>query len=277
MGTRSMGGRPWLMADAARGDELALKRSLIDERRDAVFAIAADVDPELVETMSVELGAMIERAMVERASGELGSSEPHGATHPLERAALGVQEDLCLLQQRTHGDAARWCLDAASVCFPSRWRLPEKIGLPMIEVHGPVPDYDVELASRVDSLLTALANRPVGDRRGDGVHRRNWFLHPDGRLFQPDRPAHEPALSGDACLDGLFLRSERQTLRPVRVPGLDPWIVFTIRTQQATLREVVADSDRRARLRSFLSDAPADQRLHRGVSDEQLPPLLDLL
>ena len=38
---------------------------------------------------------------------------------PLETAALCVQEDLCVMQERS----GAWCLTAGSVCFPTRWEL----------------------------------------------------------------------------------------------------------------------------------------------------------
>ena len=37
---------------------------------------------------------------------------------------------------------------AGVLCFPSRWRLMEKIGKPLSAVHGPVPLYADRLAGR---------------------------------------------------------------------------------------------------------------------------------
>ena len=34
-----------------------------------------------------------------------------------------------------------YTLEAASLCFPARWRLMDKMGLPMSGIHKPVPDY----------------------------------------------------------------------------------------------------------------------------------------
>ena len=44
--------------------------------------------------------------------------------HPLEKAGLSIQEDLCLMQRTTGG----WVLKGASLSFPSRWQLHKKIG-----------------------------------------------------------------------------------------------------------------------------------------------------
>ena len=45
--------------------------------------------------------------------------------HPIEWAARGVQEDLCLLER----DDTGWRFTAAAVCFPTRWSPAEKVGL----------------------------------------------------------------------------------------------------------------------------------------------------
>ena len=46
---------------------------------------------------------------------------------PLELAGLLVQEDLCIVQNDDNAPV----LTAAVLCFPSRWRLAEKIGRPL--------------------------------------------------------------------------------------------------------------------------------------------------
>ncbi len=108
--------------------------------------------------------------------------------HPLDAAGRLVQEDLCLMVLR---DGAPH-LDAASLCFPSYWRLADKLGRPMADVHGPVAHYADELAAKVDTFLQRLRpERPVW--------RRNWSIHDDPTYFLPDptpparrRPARRP-------------------------------------------------------------------------------------
>jgi hypothetical protein len=116
------------------------------------------------------------------------------------------------------------------------WRLPDKLGLPLAEVHGPVPAYADELAARVDRFLDRLApDRPVW--------RRNWLVHECDELHlpaPPPPPPHPPRVP-----DGLWLRSERQTLR--RLPSTGA-VLFTIRTQQVPLAVVARRPDVAARL-----------------------------
>ena len=65
---------------------------------------------------------------------------------PLELAGRLVQEDLCLIRPDTNGPV----LEAAVLCAPSRWLLAEKIGHPLLAVHGPVPFYAERLGAAVD-------------------------------------------------------------------------------------------------------------------------------
>ena len=177
--------------------------------------------------------------------------------HPLDRAGRSVQEDLCVLERRPDG----WHLTAASLCFPSRWRLHTKIGRHITEVHSPVSGYDDRLASRVDTFFDRLTSAPVW--------RRNWFVHPDASLFQPDRPANgDPVVGAATALDTLVVRSERQTLR--RLDPLDDAILFTIRIQQAPVRDLVRSVERGEAFRHLLSSAPSETLAHRGMAPQQV-------
>ena len=247
MGTRSLGDRPWLIRDHRADEELAQKAELLAARRDEVLATGPGSEAAGQDVLDLVVGAT--------------GSRPTGAGHPLEQAARLVQEDLCLLQRR---DGA-WHLDAACVCFPSRWRPADKFQRPLGAVHGPVDGYDGELAGRVDRLLDRLTDRPV--------LRRNWFVHPDGALFQPSAPPVDPVVPAARALAELHLRSERQTLR--RLPS--GWVLFTIRTQHALLGEALASADRRRRFAEHLRLASPHDLHHRGMSPPQVSELLATL
>jgi hypothetical protein len=91
----------------------------------------------------------------------------------------------------------------------------------MAAVHEPVAHYAHELAERVDRFLARLRpDRPVW--------RRNWSIHDDPSYWLPDPTPPQPVDPPR----GLWLRSERQTLRRLATPGS---ILFTIRTQQVPL------------------------------------------
>jgi hypothetical protein len=205
MGTRGLDPATWLIADHDRDADLALKARLLATRHDEVFAA---LDSPTATAASREVLDLVVAAT---------GATPAPNLHPLDAAGRLVQEDLCLLVLR---DGAPH-LDAASLCFPSYWRLRDKLGRPMAGVHGPVAHYAAELAAKVDRFLQRLApDRPVW--------RRNWSIHDDPTYFLPDpTPARDVTVP-----DGLWLRSERQTLR--RLTSGEA-VLFTIRTQQVPL------------------------------------------
>lgn len=205
MGTRGLDPASWLVVDDDRTADLAQKASLVRERHDEVFAAVGS--PAVVRASAEVL------ALVEAATGLIGDA----TLHPLDAAGRLVQEDLCVLVER---DGAHH-LDAASLCFPSYWRLREKLGQPLSAVHEPVAHYADELSAKVDRFLARLAP-------GRPVWRRNWSIHDTPEYFLPDPTS---ALASWAP-GGLWLRSERQTLRRLDTPDV---VLFTIRTQQVPL------------------------------------------
>jgi hypothetical protein len=206
MGTRGLDPAEWLIVDEDRDRDLVRKQVLLSERHDEVFAA---LDTPAVGAASVEVLELVLAAT--------GAEVVPIDLHPLDAAGRLVQEDLCLMVLRDGGPH----LDAASLCFPSYWRLSDKLGHPMADVHGPVAHYADELAAKVDTFLQRLRpERPVW--------RRNWSIHDDPSYFLPD-----PTPPRDVTPpDGLYLRSERQTLR--RLTAADV-VLFTIRTQQVPL------------------------------------------
>jgi hypothetical protein len=226
----------WFLAGDDREEQLALKRRLLAERHDDVFQALPNTENasnEILEAIGAGHRPLLPRV------------------HPLERAALLVQEDLCVLVDGV--------FVAGCVCFPSHWRLSDKIGRPVSEIHSRVPGYDTELASRVDSFLGRLAPDTV-------VARRNFAIHEVPDLFAPDVPSTLSVPPPEQ-----WLRSERQTLR--RLPRSDA-VLFTIRTQQVQLQDV--DDLTRRKLAARLRAEPEDLIGYRDLAD-RLPALIDFL
>ena len=99
-------------------------------------------------------------------------------------------------------------LTAGVVCFPSRWRLAEKIGRPLPAVHERVPFYGDKLARPVDRFMTMI-------QPGKLAMRLNWSMMDDPALFQLGgkfREDHNAAITAENAGDRLFVRVERQTL-----------------------------------------------------------------
>lgn len=159
----------------------------------------------------------------------------------LEHVVARVADDVCIL---TINPAAELVLSAGVLCAPNRWQLAQKLGRPMQAVHAPVARYDTDLARPVDAFLTRLAvDRPMW--------RTNWGIVNDATFFQPLIPPATPEMSpGD-----LFLRVEFQTLRRLPASGA---VVFTIRTFQEQLGDLVARVPRMAEVLAQLIDSLPD-------------------
>ena len=199
----------------------------------------SDVDDDWLPTREMKLSLLRERpaevvacldgaaeACDEVASGVLGSFglAPTTETGPdaLIDAALHVADDLCILLP---GDDGVPRLAAAVLCSPNRWRLGEKIGGTMTQIHGPVARYDVDLDSPVNSMLMRLStDRPVW--------RINWGIANHPALFQPDAPPVTP----DIDPADMWFRVEWQTLRRLPVTGA---VLFTIRTYVEKLSDFI--------------------------------------
>ncbi|MFT4076297.1 MAG: DUF3445 domain-containing protein [Asticcacaulis sp.] len=134
---------------------------------------------------------------------------------PLLVAGGLVQEDLVLMRRGQNG----WRLAAAHLCFPSSWRLHEKFGKALQEIHAPVPDFgrDTRNANVIERMFDNL-------RPEQPVMRWNWSLHADDVLHHPHSAGQWRF--GDEKIDSLYFRLERQTLR--RLPESGD-ILFTIR------------------------------------------------
>jgi hypothetical protein len=212
VGTRPLDPDDWLIVDDDYERDLALKAELLATRHAACVVTLPGTEDAAQEVYDEARRVVGDRAPT-----------PPAVLHPIDRAGRIVQEDLCL-HTVVEGSLV---LSAASVCFPNRWDVREKLGRPVQAIHGPVPGYDRDLARPVDTLLGRL-------RPERGLTRSNWALLPDPTLHQPE--GRDPPRGFDPA--GLWFRLERQTLRRLPVHGS---VLFTIRTLQWPLPEVAAD------------------------------------
>jgi dimethylamine monooxygenase subunit A len=246
MGTGRVAEDAWLLP-ADDVDELrAVKARLLEARHDDVFQARPGT-----EVAGREVLALVSEA--------LGREPPSGtsAVHPLEAAARLVAEDLCLLLPAADHDD-RLVLAAACVCFPSHWRLADKLGRPVTEVHGVVPGYADELGAKVDGFLAHL-------RPGQVVARRNWSIHERPDLFSPVCPPSQRVGPAEQ-----WLRSERETMRRLPRTGA---VLFTIRVQQCQLAALRDRPDVAVRLAARLRAQPMHLSAYQNLTT-RLPELL---
>ena len=241
MGVRKLGDRPWILIDEFFDEELLLKSELAKDESKEVF-----MAEENTENAGVSVLSLIRKSGVQLTDIR--------CDHPLERAGLSIQEDLCLMHRTSEG----WVLKAASLCFPSRWQLREKIGKTLGNIHGPVEGYEVHLSQKVNNFFDRLGHEPVW--------RRNWFIHPDNNLYQPKRPLNgDPIIGFGEIGKELFVRSERQTLQLLDLPG---WILFTIRVQRTSLRDLL--TRRKEEFHTWILEGPDSHHDHKGLAVTQV-------
>ncbi len=247
IGLRPLDLANWIEIDEKLPEFLAEKHRLLEEIPDQIWAGDFASEAAQNEVLSMLLIHLLERyPNIYRQTGPLldiaGQFEVdvnEVSRPPLMTASLLVQEDLVLMGKTEAG----WRLVAGSVCFPSSWRLRDKAGKLMHEVHAPVPGFakgsrNAGMIERVfDNLQVELP-----------VERFNWSVYGDDRLFQPGH-------SGEHVNDKLnedgepFLRVEHQTLRKLPV---SKDILFTIRIHLDPLDALRNRDDRKELGQGFI-------------------------
>lgn len=259
----------WLDVDDALLDELGEKERLLAERHDEVFVELAESRPAQREIANTLLETLL-RDYPDRYRRDADTLLIDGKAHafsvadlvddaraPLEVISRFAQEDLCVMERR----GGRWCLSAGSVCFPTRWDLRSKLGLPLDAIHGPVPGYREVLAASVDRFFEGLVV-------GRTVWRSNWSLVDDPTLFQPRvHPANARQIDARNAGEKIWWRLERQTLH--RFPGSDA-VLFTIRVYQTPLRILRADKEAARALAGAIRTMPEALLRYKSI-----PPFRD--
>ncbi|KAL0949821.1 hypothetical protein HGRIS_009857 [Hohenbuehelia grisea] len=182
------------------------------------------------------------------------------ATRAMEIASHLTQEDFALMLEGTDG---RYYFQGGAILVPGFWRMTEKLGLPLEEIHlsGNVPQYQDKLQMSMERFFRRMAvDKPVA--------RNNYFVQIvrpqellDGRaedegdayFVDPEELGWSTTTNGDEDSAGpgrwgageegldvraetLRMRSERQTLRRLGRSGA---VVFGIRTYMTAVEELV--------------------------------------
>jgi dimethylamine monooxygenase subunit A len=224
VGARVLDLTNWVEINSDYDKDLAQKRTLLTQKHDEVFVSLPLGDSGSREVLDL-LTEHLPKVFPERWPESI-SVNPD--LHPLESASLLVQEDLCLMSQV----GKDWILSAASLCFPSRWDVRDKIGKNLLGIHGPVPHYEETIAVATQNIFDKLTvERPIW--------RVNWTVMDSGELHQPTavRAPDAITVTRDNIEQTLYFRRERQTLRKLPNSGD---ILFTIRTYTDVFSDVVA-------------------------------------
>jgi hypothetical protein len=236
MGLTPLNEAEWLIPDASLPETLAAKRALLATRFESVLRVLPDANAasvELLELLATHLPRHFPNTyrlgddgkLINNASNETWDIAA-APLHALDLAGRLVAEDLCLLEASNAG----YRLIGATLCFPNRWLLAEKIGQPLDIIHDPVPGFAPALQRPVAHFFAALKPDRI-------LARVNWGIADDPTPYQPIGRDADAAITAETAGAALYLRIERQTLR--RLPESQA-VLFTIRTEIKPLDQAVA-------------------------------------
>jgi hypothetical protein len=166
----------------------------------------------------------------------------------------------------SHHDELLFTVAGGCVCFPSAWRLTDKLGQTVDQVHQPVPQLNSTLAPQIDRLLARL-------RPGKCLVRSNW-----GVCRLPERNQHPernlPAIQLPVRLEEAWLRREDQCLFALPRTG---GIVFGIRVTHTFWPDVRRNRTVARSVARSLRTMPHAMLDYKRLADvrEQLARLLD--
>ena len=225
IGVKPLGNDKWIDVDDMLAFYLDEKNRLAKQRFDDIFvaepgtdAAQQEVLARLVDNLEGKFAHSYRRdgpvLEILAAKRRIALDDP--SSPPLWIAASLVQEDLVLLRKGESG----WRLAAAALCFPSSWRLAEKFGRSIDEIHAPVPGFGAQTRN------ATLINRMFDNLRPENpVIRWNWSLYGDDALFHPNE-CDAYRFGNKARAENVFVRAERQVLTRLPTSGD---ILFTIR------------------------------------------------
>lgn len=264
LGIRAIDPAEWIEVDRHYAAHLAEKRRLLAERPAEVVGALPGSRPAQAECLDRVLDHLQRhRPDLIELEGDRVHAVPGGdrydraafADCPLDLAGRLIQEDLCLMAP---ADGA-YRLIAASLCFPSRWRLSDKLGHPMMSIHAPVPGFNDKLARPVDRFFDRIED-------GQVYMRLNWSVMDDPALFQPTghgQAGVNDAITADNAGDLLWLRVERQTFRRLPHSGV---LVFGIKTVVDPLSALSGQPELAGALRAAIADMPEDTRRYKSMA-----------
>lgn len=266
IGVKPIGIEAWIDVDAELPRYLEQKTRLFAERPRAVFVASPDSAAAQEEVLQLLSDHLVVRYpdTYRRESGGLrvtGWQAPASASEmvPLQAASLLVQEDLVLMRKEDSG----WTIAAGAVCFPSSWRLTDKAGLPIHEVHAPVPGFGT--GTRGAELIGRMFDSM---RPGVWALRWNWSLYGDDALHHPQNPPSR-RFGKDAATGPVVLRLERQTLTKLPMSGD---ILFTIRIYVDPIDALERDAHGRevaASIVEQLEMLDVEQLAYKGMTEER--------
>ena len=186
---------------------------------------------------------------------------------PMATAGRMVQDDLAIMFEKPDG---QYYLLAGSILLPGFWRLSDKFGMPLSEIHtsGDVPGFRNKLEKGMMNFFRRIQPQAP-------VLRNNYFLQVDDNLAWSESIGSEDAEHGDGqqqmegwataeknkAIEHHHFRSERQSLRRLPRSG---GVVFTIRTYFEPVTKIAQEPGVPGRLASGVRSWGDDVSKYKG-------------
>ncbi|KAL7276779.1 hypothetical protein RUND412_000203 [Rhizina undulata] len=179
---------------------------------------------------------------------------------PMQMAARTVQDDLAIMMPGADG---KYYLLAGAILLAGFWRLEDKFGMDLAEIHysGDVPGFEAKLRRGMESFVGRVAP-------GAPVLRNNYFIQVDDNLAWSDSIGDEDSekigwftAEQNKAIEHHHFRSERQSLRRLPKTG---GVVFTIRTYMVPITELAKEPYVPGRLASAIRSWGDDVANYKG-------------
>ena len=177
----------------------------------------------------------------------------------MEMAARLIQDDLAIMFERQDG---LYYLLAGSILLPGFWRLSDKFGLSLSDIHtsGDVPHYKEKLEKGMLNFFRRVQPE-------NPVVRHNYFIQVDDNLAWSPSIGPEDLVKGwnnaekSTVIESHHFRTERQTLRRLPRSG---GVVFTIRTYFEPITKVAQEKGVPGRLASAIRSWGKETASYKG-------------
>ncbi|KAF2012163.1 glycosyltransferase family 22 protein [Aaosphaeria arxii CBS 175.79] len=179
---------------------------------------------------------------------------------PMQMAARFTQDDLAIMFEKEDG---QYYLLAGSILLAGFWRLEDKLGMPLSEIHtsGNVPQYKEKLEKGMMNFFRRV-------QPGHPVVRNNYFIQVDDQLpWSPSIGSEDSEGIGwftaekNKAIQHHYFRSERQSLRRLPRSG---GVVFTIRTYFHPITDICKEQYVPGRLASAVRSWGDDVSRYKG-------------
>ncbi|KAI1259801.1 hypothetical protein F5Y18DRAFT_408277 [Xylariaceae sp. FL1019] len=274
MGLRTVKQEDWIELDNQFPRFHADKSRRIAERGDKLSMTAPEAYPAAIELLGEFANYLPQRypSLFKRTAvglDNLWSGEKFDivsrplAEDPMQMCARLVQDDLAIMIEKEDG---QYYLLAGTIVLPGFWRLSDKMGMPLSEIHtsGDVPQFKKKLEKGMMNMFRRLKPEEM-------VARHNYFFQVDDDLGwswsigpeDADANGHAgwSTAEQNRAIDHHHFRSERQTLRRLPKTG---GIVFTIRTYFHPIRDIVEEDYVPGRLASAIRSWGDDVSRYKG-------------